>query len=84
MTMSSGTSAPLAMMSLALRPTGVPAADRGAQHLAGRELNDAVAVNQPLRLRSLARPRRPEKNQSHAYSPPAASVIDDGPSASTS
>jgi len=43
---------------------------RGAQHIAGGELNDAVALNQPLGLRSLARPRRPEKNQSHEKSPP--------------
>ena len=51
-------------------------ADRGlrrhrrAQHFAGRELNDAVSVNQPLRLRPLARARRPQKNQSHLSSPP--------------
>ncbi len=44
---------------------------RGAQHFTGRELNDTVPLNQPLRLRSLARPRRPEKNQSHPFRPPA-------------
>ena len=43
---------------------------RGAQHFPGRELNDVVAVNQPLGLGSLARPWRPEKNQSHEYTPP--------------
>ncbi len=43
---------------------------RGAQHFAGRELGNAVALDQPLRLRSLARPRRSKKNQSHPYSPP--------------
>ena len=43
---------------------------RGAQQFAGRELDNAVALDQPLRLRSLARPRRPKKNQSHPYSPP--------------
>ena len=42
---------------------------RGAQHLSGGELNDAVPMNQSLRLRSLARPRRPEKDQSHLRRP---------------
>ena len=69
-TISSGTSAPLAMMSLACRPTGVCGCDRRAQHLAGRELDDAVLLNQPLRLGPLARARRTQKDQSHDYSPP--------------
>ena len=58
------------MMSLACRPTGVSRRHRGAQHLAGRELDDAVLVNQPLRLGPLARARRPQKDQSHDVSPP--------------
>ena len=44
--------------------------DRGAQHVAGRELRDAVLLDQPLCLRPLARPRRPEQNQPHrAFAP---------------
>src|SRR3979409_375516 len=54
----------------------------GAQHLTGRELGNAVTLNQPLRLRPLARPRRPEKNQSHAYSPPGS--VSDRPRTSSS
>ena len=41
----------------------------GTEHLSGGELNDTVLVNQSLRLRSLARPRRPEKNQPHLRRP---------------
>ena len=37
----------------------------GAQHVAGRDLHDAVAVLQALRLGTLARARRAEKNEAH-------------------
>ena len=40
------------------------------QHFAGGELDDPVVMNEPLRLRSLSRPRRSEKNQSHEELPP--------------
>ena len=43
--------------------------DRGAQHVAGRELNDAVFLDQALRLRALPRPRRAEQDQSHRLRP---------------
>src|SRR5690606_4735601 len=41
----------------------------GAQHVSSGELNDSVPLNQSLRLRSLARPRRPEKDKSHLRRP---------------
>jgi hypothetical protein len=44
--------------------------DRRTQHLAGRKLDDAVLLDQPLRLGPLARARRTQKDQSHDYSPP--------------
>jgi hypothetical protein len=43
--------------------------DRGAQHVARRELNDPVLDDQPLRLRALPSPRGPEQNQSHRCRP---------------
>ena len=39
--------------------------DRGAQHVAGRELRNAVLLDQTLGLGALARPRRPEQDQPH-------------------
>ena len=39
------------------------------QHFAGRELDDAITLNQTLGLCSHARPRRPEKYQSHPVRP---------------
>ena len=36
----------------------------------GRELDEAVCLDQPLRLSPLARARRSQKDQSHDYSPP--------------
>ena len=39
--------------------------DRGAQHVAGRKLDDPVFVDEPLRLGALARPRRTQEYQSH-------------------
>ena len=57
------------MIALARLPTGGPGGDRGAQHVAGRELDDAVLVDQPLRLGALARARRPEQDQPHRVRP---------------
>jgi hypothetical protein len=34
--------------------------DGRSQQIAGRNLRDAVSLHQPLRLRALARPRRPQ------------------------
>jgi hypothetical protein len=39
-----------------------PSRDRGAQHIAGGELNDPVFLDQALRLRALPRPRRAEQD----------------------
>ncbi len=69
MTISSETSPPLAMMSFALRPIGVAGCNRSPQHVAGRELDDAVFLNETLRLGSLACPRWPEKDQPHLRRP---------------
>ena len=57
------------MIALARLPTGVPAGDSGAEHVSGRKLHDAVLLDQPLRLRSLARARRPEQDQPHRVFP---------------
>jgi hypothetical protein len=54
---------------LRLEPDRRSGGDCGAQHIPRGKLNDAVLLNQPLRLRSLARPRRPEKDQSHLRRP---------------
>ena len=43
--------------------------DRGAQHVAGRKLHDAVLVDETLRLRAFAGPRRAEQYQSHLRRP---------------
>ena len=64
------------MMSLAFRPIGRLGRNRGAEHLTGRQLDNAVALDQTLRLRSLAGPRRSQKYQSHTRKPPG-SVSDD-------
>ena len=68
-TISSGTRPPLAMMSLALQADRRLRRHRRAQHVAGRELDDAVALNQPLRLGSLARPRRPRRISLMLFAP---------------
>ena len=51
------------MTSSAFLPSGVPALHGGAQHVAGRDLRDAEARREPLRLRALARAGRPEEDQ---------------------
>ena len=43
--------------------------DRGAQHVAGRELHETVFLFEPLRLGALAGARRPEKDQVHQRRP---------------
>ena len=43
--------------------------DRGAQHVAGGKLDDAVFLDQALRLRALPRSRRAEQDQSHRLRP---------------
>ena len=43
--------------------------DRGAQHVAGRELRNAVLLDQPRRLRPFAGARRPEQYQPHLFLP---------------
>src|SRR6185312_9681434 len=41
--------------------------DRRAQHVTRRQLGNAVPLDQPLRLRSLARSGRSEQNQPHLF-----------------
>ena len=43
--------------------------DRRPQHVAGRELHDAVTVDQRLRLRALAGPRRTKQHNPHLRFP---------------
>ena len=62
MTISSGTSAARGHDVLGLQPDRRAGRDRGAQHVAGGELHDAMTFDQSMRLRSLAGPGRPEKN----------------------
>ena len=47
--------------------------DRRAQHVAGRELHDAVLLDEPLRLRALPAPGGPSRI-SLIYAAPAAST----------
>ena len=42
---------------------------RGAQHVAGRELRNAVFLHQPRRLGAFAGARRPEQDQPHLFLP---------------
>lgn len=42
---------------------------RRPQHFSGRELDDAMLLDQPLRLRSLARARRPRESISWLFAP---------------
>jgi hypothetical protein len=44
------------MMPLAFWPSVLPDCDRGAQHVAGRELDHADVALQALRLGALSRP----------------------------
>ena len=57
------------MIAFARLPTSVPGGRRGAQHVAGRELHDAVLLHQPLCLCALARAWRPEQDQPHRVFP---------------
>ena len=64
---SSGTSLPrpCSRLRLACRAR-VPARDRVAQHVAGRDLRDAEPLAEALRLRALARPGGPEQQRGAA------------------
>jgi len=68
-TTSSGTSSPRAINSLAWSPDGRARLDRCAQHLAGRELHQAMLGHESLRLRAFAGPRRAEQYQPHLRRP---------------
>ena len=63
MTTSSGTSSPLSMIALTRLPDLGAGCHGGAQHVAGRELDEPVPGGDFLGLRSLARSRRPEQDQ---------------------
>ena len=69
-TISSGTRCRRRHDVLGLQPDGRLRRNRGAEHLTGRQLDNTVTLDQPLRLRSLAEPRRSQKYQSHRRKPP--------------
>ena len=52
-------------MALAFLPTSVPCGDRGAQHVARREMGDGVLLVDALGLRAFAGRRRAEENDDH-------------------
>ena len=54
---------------LGVQPDRRTRRDRGAQHIAGRELHDAVLGDESLRLRAFAGPRRAEQYQPHLRRP---------------
>ena len=58
-TISSDTSPPASMIALAFLPSSVPAATSGPQQVAGRDMGDAIARNDVLRLRALPEPGAP-------------------------
>ena len=51
---------------LGLQPDRAARLDRGAQHVAGRELDHAAVRVEPARLGALARARRPQQDDIHA------------------
>ena len=57
------------MIALARWPTGVPAATAARSMSPVESCDDAVLLDEPLRLRALARARRPEQNQPHRVFP---------------
>ena len=64
-TMSSDTSAPESITAFALQADRRAGADGGAQHVARRELRDAMLGDEACRLRPLPRSRRPKENEPH-------------------
>jgi carbon starvation protein len=55
---------------LGLKPDRCPCCNRSPQHVACRELHDAVPLDQPMGLRALPRAWWPEQNQPHYRLPP--------------
>ena len=68
-TVSSGTSSPLAISALQASAQRRAGLDGGAQHVAGGELRQAPLFGENFGLCALARPRRPEQNQIHRRAP---------------
>ena len=67
--MSSETRSPRSMTALALRPTSLPACNRGTQHVARGELLQAAAFLKQLGLCALSGTRRSEKDDVHRLLP---------------